>query len=523
MARLVLALALIPAALSAQVRTGAFITRQAGVEITREIYRFDGTTLTADVDIPPRQMRLETQITFTPRLAPLTYHMVARNSASGTTLQDFEATFADSVHWTARGVGGAQRGAGALKRPYALYQNLAFSHLAAVLLRHDRAIRGTQVMDLWLPDGGRTAQLRATFVGDSAQLEMSGIVMHVKTDATGWLRSLSVPAQALTVEWRESLSVASATSAARADTLAPAGVGETAVTFASGNVSLAGTLALPRNPAPRLPVALIVAGSGPTDRNGNSGALRSNMYAQLAWKLAEQGIASLRYDKRGLGSSSQVQPSTLTLDDFAADVTAGVRFLRADRRFGPVVIIGHSEGAWLALRALNGGAEATGVVLLAGVGRGIRDVIVEQLTFQLDSSTAKQFAALFPRYLAGNELGNVPANLQPLLMRVNRRFMQGLAAYDARAEIGKVRTPVLIVQGDQDIQVSVRDAELLKAAKPAAELALLRGANHLFKPVATRDRSVQLTSYMDPALPLVPALPETVARWIRTLREVSRP
>jgi pimeloyl-ACP methyl ester carboxylesterase len=285
----------------------------------------------------------------------------------------------------------------------------------------------------------------------------------------------------------------------------------------SGPLTLAGTLVVPARVSGRVPVVLIVAGSGPTDRNGNSGSVRSDMYAQLAWRLAERGVASLRYDKRGLGESS-ADPAALTFEDFSSDVVAGVRFLRADERFGAVAVAGHSEGAWLAIHAAGAGAPVSGIALLAGLGRGIGEVLEEQLAFQVDSSAAREFAGLFPRYLAGEELGAVPDPLQPLLLPVNRRFMVSLARFDPRAALARLRLPVLILQGDADIQVSMRDAQALKAAKPDARLVTLRGVNHLFKSAPSRDRIQQLAIYLDPSLPIVPLLPETLTTWIRGLR-----
>src|SRR5712671_775157 len=112
------------------------------------------------------------------------------------------------------------------------------------------------------------------------------------------------------------------------DTVPPKTVVETPFTIQSGTLSLPGTLTLPANYTHPIPVALIVAGSGPTDRNGNSGgALRaqnnSNLYAILAWQLASAGIASVRYDKRVLGENLQkVDIPSTTIDDFIADAIA---------------------------------------------------------------------------------------------------------------------------------------------------------------------------------------------------------
>ena len=142
-----------------------------------------------------------------------------------------------------------------------------------------------------------------------------------------------------------------------ADTIAPAVAVESPYTIKSGALELGATLAVPRDAKGRIPIAVIIAGSGPTDRNGNSMmGIRPNSYAQLAWRLAERGIATLRYDKRVFpGTKGTVDISRLTLDDFAADARAAAESLARDGRFSPVVLLGHSEGSALALIAARQG------------------------------------------------------------------------------------------------------------------------------------------------------------------------
>src|SRR4029077_11282897 len=109
-----------------------------------------------------------------------------------------------------------------------------------------------------------------------------------------------------------------------ADTIAPAVAVESRYTIKSGGLELAGTLVMPRGATGRVPIAVIIAGSGPTDRNGNSMmGIRPNSYAQVAWGLAGRGIASLRYDKRSMpGTKGTFDLTKMTLDDFAADARA---------------------------------------------------------------------------------------------------------------------------------------------------------------------------------------------------------
>jgi alpha-beta hydrolase superfamily lysophospholipase len=510
------AAAALPTALTAQVRSGAYVARQGDAEVTRETYRFDGHTLKADVDIPSRGLRLETTTEYSARLSPTRYQATVKGS-SGAVLQDLDAVFGDSVKWTMRSGGATRNGVNRISRPYATFQNLMFSQLAVALLRYDRAARGTQVVDVWLPEGARVGQLRMRFAGDSGQVEMSGVTLLVKTDANGWLTGVSVPQQRITVERRDRLEPMAS---APPQLVPPAAARESALAFPSGDVRLEGTLTVPTSTSGKIPAVVIVSGSGPTDRNGNAiPALNSNTYAQLAWRLAERGIASLRYDKRGLGASrTTADLTTVTLDDFAADAAAATRQLKADARFSRVFIVGHSEGGWLAMRAMATGAPAAGIALLSTPGRKIAEVLHEQLTFQMDSATARQFDELFQRYLAGTDLGRVPPALQPLLLPRNRVFMTSLAAFDPVAEIARVTVPVLIVQGDKDVQVGLQDLQRLRTAKPDARPIAIRDANHLFKTATTRDRLSQLALYTDPSLPIAPGLVEAIAGWVGSVK-----
>ncbi len=307
------------------------------------------------------------------------------------------------------------------------------------------------------------------------------------------------------------------------DTVPPRTVIELPFSFQSGTLTLPGTLTMPAKYNGPLPVALIVAGSGPTDRNGNSaGPLRaqnnSNLYAILAWQLADAGIASVRYDKRALGENLQkIDIAQTSIDDFIADVIAGARKLAADRRFSQVVLLGHSEGAELVLQAANRGAPTAGIVMLSGAGRPIMLVLREQLSKQLPPEEILKWDSASTRYLRGEDAGDVLPGLKPLLLPANRRFMQSWAKYDPSAEISRAHVPVLIVQGGHDLQISEVDARALQGAQPAAKLVVIPAANHVFR-AATEDRMAQARLYTDPTIPIVPELTPAIVDWIKHLR-----
>ncbi|MSR06678.1 MAG: alpha/beta fold hydrolase [Gemmatimonadetes bacterium] len=500
----------------AQVRTGGFVAHQDGKEIARERYRFDGSTLEADVEVTGRGIRLTTRTEYNPALSPTRFRAAVFGGGGRSAIQEMDAAFSDSVRWTARTAGAASADSAFVMRPYATMQNRLFSHLAAILLRYSRPAGGVQVLDVWFPDGGRVGQLRMSFKGDTGTVDVGGVSMRVTTDRDGWLRSVSVPAQRLSVEWRADVAFAASETLA-ADTAPPVKARESPLAILSAGARLAGTLTVPPSATGRIPLAVIGAGSGGVDRNGNAApVLRTNTYAQLAWKLAERGIASIRYDKRWVGESrGGARPDSLTFDDFAGDVVAAVSAALGDTRFGPVVVIGHSEGGLLALRAAARGVfPVAGIALLATPGRRFADVVTDQLRRQVDSVAARRFAELFPRYVAGEDLVNVPEYLRPLLLPVNRRFAASVAAFDPLAAARAARGALLIVQGGADIQVSLADAQLFRGVRPDAQLAIIPQANHVYKAAAGTGRMAQLALYQDPTVPIVPELVATLGTWI---------
>jgi pimeloyl-ACP methyl ester carboxylesterase len=305
-----------------------------------------------------------------------------------------------------------------------------------------------------------------------------------------------------------------------ADTIAPAVAVESPYTITSGALELAGTLVMPRGATGRVPVAVIIAGSGPTDRNGNSlmGGIRPNSYAQLAWQLAGKGIASLRYDKRGMpGTKGTFDMTKMTLDDFAADARAAAESLAHDARFSKVVLLGHSEGSSLALIAARQGPPVAAVISVSGLGRPLGIVMREQLARQFDSATLVRFDTAMALYLAGAQPTDVPPQLAPLFVPINRSFLKSLSSFDPPAAIRAVRQPVLIVQGGRDLQVTVADAERLHAARPDAQLVVVPLANHVLKQTTDTTVQGQMPTYQNPTVPIMPDVANAIAAWILKL------
>lgn len=295
---------------------------------------------------------------------------------------------------------------------------------------------------------------------------------------------------------------------------------EEPMTLETPTAILYGTLVLPKSKPP-YPVVLIIAGSGPTNRDGNSIAIpgANNSNKMLAEGLAGQGIASLRYDKRGIGESAKAmgQESDLRFETYIDDAVLWGGRLRGDRRYSTLTIIGHSEGSLVGMVAAQK-LMADAYVSLAGVGRPANQLILEQVKPQLPPDLLKATEDALATLAAGKTLESFPPQLAMLFRPTVQPYMISWFHYDPAKEIAKLSIPVLIIQGTTDIQVSVRDAKLLSQANPAAKLLLVEGMNHVLKEVSN-ERSQQAKSYSDPSLPVVPQVISETAKLVKKAKK----
>lgn len=286
------------------------------------------------------------------------------------------------------------------------------------------------------------------------------------------------------------------------------------ITLDTGSGELFGSLLLPKSDTP-VPVVLIISGSGPTDRDGNNPeGGRNDSLKRLAWVLAKHNIASVRYDKRGVAASLAATPDerNLSVEAYVADATAWGRKLKADPRFGPLILLGHSEGALIASLAAPS-VEAAAVVSLSGSARPVDQVLRQQLGNRLPPPLMLRSNELLDSLKAGRTDPNVPAPLQVIFRPSVQPYLISLFRQDPAAAFGALQMPALIVQGSNDIQVGVEDARLLKAAKPDAELAVVEGMNHVLR-IVPNDVKRQLASYKDPQLPLAAELGARILAFI---------
>lgn len=286
------------------------------------------------------------------------------------------------------------------------------------------------------------------------------------------------------------------------------------VTIPAGTLS--GTLMLPPGNGP-FPVALIIAGSGVPDRNGNQPGLATDAYKKLAQGLAGAGIATLRYDKRFSGESAVKQTEEqVRFDDYVNDALVFTKYLERDPRFTKVAIIGHSEGSLVGMIAAQRDAHVAAFVSLEGPGRDLGTIIDEQFRNApgVPPSMVAQVESIDAALRAGKTVPN-PGPALALFRPSVQPYLISEYKYDPAKELAKLAIPVLIIHGTTDIQVSANDAKLLAAADPKAQFVVIDGMNHVLVN-APIDRDGNIATYSQPALPLNAKLVPTIAQFLRS-------
>ena len=270
------------------------------------------------------------------------------------------------------------------------------------------------------------------------------------------------------------------------------------------------------------PVVLIIPGSGPTDRDGNSPlGLTAAPYRLLGEALARTGVSTVRIDKRGMFGSKAAfdDPNKVTIGDYATDVHSWVAAIRKQTGANCIWVLGHSEGALVALAAAQKPDGICGIVAVSGAGRKLGDVIRDQLRANpanapvLDGAMSAIDSLERGRHV---DVTNMHPALQKLFAPQVQDFLIDMFRWDPAKLAASLKVPLMIVQGGQDIQVSSADAHALAAAQPKAKLALIPRMNHVLKDVDSDDRAANVATYSDPSLPVDPAAVDAIADFVRS-------
>ena len=286
------------------------------------------------------------------------------------------------------------------------------------------------------------------------------------------------------------------------------------VELAGQPAPLRGTLSMPAGEG-RVPGVLLVAGSGPTDRNGNQPGLLNDSFRHLAEGLAGCGVASLRTDKRGIAESADagVEEGELTVETYVQDAVSWLEWLAAQPRISRIGAIGHSEGALVASMAA-GRVPLSRLVLVAGAGRRAATILREQLAGLGMAPVLRTRAEETIEELERGETVDLPPKGLAALFRPSvQPYLISWFRLDPVAELARTRVPTLVVQGTTDLQVGVTDARLLAAARPGVTLEIVDGMNHVLRE-APAERQANLATYTSPEVPLMPGLVERVCGFV---------
>lgn len=278
------------------------------------------------------------------------------------------------------------------------------------------------------------------------------------------------------------------------------------------NDQLFGTLTTP-DLTQKFPVALIIAGSGPTDRNGNNPMMKNNSLKMLAENLAKNGIASLRYDKRAIGESKAAggSESNLVFENYIQDAKSWINYLKQDKRFSKIIIIGHSEGA---LIGMVSSAKADKFISIAGAGEPADQIIKTQIAAKSMKQLEDMTFPIIDSLKNGFEVKKVDPMLNALFRPSVQPYLISWFKYNPQTEISKLTIPVLILQGNNDLQIGVKDAENLSKANKNAEMAIIDKMNHMMK-IIDGDQNANIASYNNETLPLSETLVEKIVSFIQ--------
>jgi len=284
------------------------------------------------------------------------------------------------------------------------------------------------------------------------------------------------------------------------------------------NQFIDGTLLEPAEKTKTL--AILIAGSGPTNRDGNSTVGKNNSLKLLAQHLAKNGIASFRYDKRifKLMRENRLDQSKLRFEDFVNDAADVVNYFKLynkeDYGYDKFILIGHSQGALVAqLASLK--TAVTGLVLVCGSSRPIQEILVEQVAKQAPFLVNDLNTSLDSIAKVGY-VNKINPLLNTLLYKDVQPFLQSWMQYDPSEIAKKIEEPTLAIGGTTDIQVPAKEAKVLAEHLQNGDHAIIENMNHVLKTVEDMGLENQ-KSYTDPNFPMSPEFKTKVVTFIKSL------
>jgi pimeloyl-ACP methyl ester carboxylesterase len=283
----------------------------------------------------------------------------------------------------------------------------------------------------------------------------------------------------------------------------------------SKKVTVNGTLLSPES-TDKVSLIIIIPGSGANDRDGNQVGGKANSLKFLAEGLANNQIATYRYDKSAIAllKKKDFKEEDITFDDFIDDAIAVVDYFKNKKQFSKIIFAGHSQGSLVAMIASKYRADA--YISIAGAGRPIDEVLTEQILTQ-----SPMFKDDLKKTFDMMRSGKIDENFNPMLISIFRKSLQPFwiswMKYNPQEELKKLEMPVLIINGTKDIQVPVSDAELLHKANKTSILQVIEQMNHIFKEVKG-DRNENIATYNNSELPIMNELITVITKFVTQLK-----
>jgi pimeloyl-ACP methyl ester carboxylesterase len=290
------------------------------------------------------------------------------------------------------------------------------------------------------------------------------------------------------------------------------GFDELEMGIAAKGVNLSGTLTMPAHANSKIPLVIIIAGSGPTDRNCNGQGFKSDAYKKMATQLALNGIATYRYDKRGIGKSTveNFKEEDVNFEVMIDDAKAIIAHFEKDTRFSKMTIAGHSEGSLVGMMAVT---ENQKYISIAGSGFPISEILKEQLKDKLGPMKNVVYAKI-DSLQQGKNVANDLMGLESLFRPSVQPFLKTWMALNPAKEIKKLKCPILIVNGTHDLQVNEKNALALNKANSNSKLVLVPNMNHLLTEIESEKAEDNYASYQNPTLPISKKMMDEVILFI---------
>ena len=279
-------------------------------------------------------------------------------------------------------------------------------------------------------------------------------------------------------------------------------------------VDLFGTLTMPNSEDVKT-ICVIVPGSGPTDRDGNSAlGLQADTYKQLAEALSEKGIAGFRYDKRGVGKSivEGLKEEDILFETNIQDLKSIIRNLKGMNKFEKIFLIGHSEGSLVSILCAKE-EKVDGIISIAGVGKNAGDLFINQIEMQLAKPIVNEAKKIIKTLKKGKQVKEVPTMLQSLFRDSAQPYLISWFKYEPRKEIASLKIPVLVLHGDIDHQVAIENAKLLASAKKNTKLSIIKNMTHMIKEV--ENEKDELKTYFDNSYSIPKALIDEIVEFVK--------